>query len=67
MEDFDVEMPESVDDELLTENGLDMEASRPGKCLHEIDHKPFDGYLSSWNCTAPSMLFNVRLRVMYQP
>jgi hypothetical protein len=33
-EDFDVEMPEDVDDELLTENGLD--TSRPSKCLHNI-------------------------------
>jgi hypothetical protein len=34
IEDFDVEMPEKVDDELLSENGLD--TSKPGKCLHEI-------------------------------
>ncbi|RDL32971.1 Uncharacterized protein BP5553_08410 [Venustampulla echinocandica] len=34
MEDIDVEMPEDVDDELLSENGLD--TSRPGKCLHKI-------------------------------
>jgi hypothetical protein len=33
-EDFDVEIPEPVDDELLSENGLD--TSRPGKCLHNI-------------------------------
>jgi hypothetical protein len=33
-EDFDVEMLEPVDDELLSENGLD--TSRPGKCSHEI-------------------------------
>jgi Fungal specific transcription factor domain len=34
IEDFDVEMPEPLDDELLTEDGLD--TSRPGKCIHEI-------------------------------
>ncbi|KAF8865237.1 hypothetical protein BDZ45DRAFT_580482 [Acephala macrosclerotiorum] len=34
LEDYDVEMPEEVDDELLSENGLD--TSRPGKCLHNI-------------------------------
>jgi hypothetical protein len=34
IEDFDVEMPENIDDDLLSENGLDR--SRPGKCLHEI-------------------------------
>lgn len=34
LEDFDVELPEPVDDELLSENGLD--TSRPGKCLHNI-------------------------------
>lgn len=34
MDDFDVEMPENIDDVLLSENGLD--TSRPGKCLHEI-------------------------------
>jgi len=33
-EDFDIEIPEPVDDELLSENGLD--TSRPGKCLHNI-------------------------------
>lgn len=33
-EDFDVEMPELIDDELLSENGLD--TSRPGRCMHEI-------------------------------
>lgn len=33
-EDFDVEMPEPIDDELLSENGLD--TSRPGRCMHEI-------------------------------
>ncbi len=33
-EDFDVEMPEPIDDELLSENGLD--TTTPGKCLHEI-------------------------------
>jgi hypothetical protein len=33
-EDFDIEMPQEVDDELLSENGLD--TSRPGKCLHMI-------------------------------
>jgi hypothetical protein len=34
MEDFDVEMPEEIDDDLLTENGLD--TSRRGRCLHNI-------------------------------
>jgi hypothetical protein len=34
VEDFDAEIPEPIDDELLSENGLD--TSRPGKCLHEI-------------------------------
>lgn len=34
MEEFDVEIPESLDDDLLTEDGLD--ASRAGTCLHEI-------------------------------
>jgi hypothetical protein len=33
-EDFDVEMLEPIDDDLLSENGLD--TSRPGKCLHNI-------------------------------
>lgn len=33
-EDFDVEMPEEVDDELLSEQGLDL--SRPGNCRHKI-------------------------------
>ncbi|PVH87083.1 hypothetical protein DL98DRAFT_480037 [Cadophora sp. DSE1049] len=33
-EDFDVEFPEVMDDELLSEDGLDM--SRPGHCTHEI-------------------------------
>lgn len=39
IEDFDVEMPEPVDDELLTENGLD--TSRPGKCDHNIGLQAF--------------------------
>ena len=34
MEDFDAEIPEPVDDDLLSENGLD--TSRPGRCLHTI-------------------------------
>lgn len=33
-EDFDVEIPEPVDDDLLTEAGVD--TTRPGKCLHKI-------------------------------
>lgn len=33
-EDFDVELPDPVDDELLSENGID--TSRPGSCLHRI-------------------------------
>jgi hypothetical protein len=34
MDDFDVEIPEPVDDDLLSENGLD--TSRSGKCLHLV-------------------------------
>jgi hypothetical protein len=34
LQDFDVEFPEPVDDELLSEKGLD--TSRPGKCRHNI-------------------------------
>lgn len=34
LEDLDVEMPEPVDDDLLSENGLD--TSIPGKCSHDI-------------------------------
>jgi hypothetical protein len=34
MEEIDVEIPEPVDDDLLSETGLD--TSRPGKCLHVI-------------------------------
>ena len=34
LEDFDVEMPEAVDDELLSANGLDN--YKPGKCLFRI-------------------------------
>lgn len=34
VEDFDVELPEPVDDELLSENGLD--TTKPPKCLHNI-------------------------------
>jgi hypothetical protein len=34
LEDIDVEFPEPIDDELLSENGLD--TSRPGKCGHVI-------------------------------
>ncbi|TVY54610.1 Transcriptional activator protein acu-15 [Lachnellula cervina] len=33
-EDFDCEIPEEVDDELLSENGLD--TTRPAQCLHKI-------------------------------
>jgi hypothetical protein len=33
-EDFDIELPESMDDELLTENGFG--ASVSGRCIHEI-------------------------------
>ncbi|KAF4637472.1 hypothetical protein G7Y89_g617 [Cudoniella acicularis] len=33
-EDFDVEMPEEIDDDLLSENGIDN--TRPAKCLHKI-------------------------------
>jgi hypothetical protein len=33
-DDFDVEMPDALDDELLSENGLD--TSRTGRCSHEI-------------------------------
>jgi hypothetical protein len=33
-EDFDVELPEAIDDELLSESGLD--TSRVGKCHHDI-------------------------------
>ena len=39
MEDFDVEIPEPIDDDLLSENGLD--TSRPGKCLHIIGLQAF--------------------------
>jgi hypothetical protein len=39
LEDFDVEMLEPVDDELLSENGLD--TSRPSKCLHNIGLQAF--------------------------
>jgi len=38
-EDFDVELPEEVDDELLSENGLD--PSRPGQCLNKIGLQAF--------------------------
>jgi len=34
LEDFDVELPEPVDDDLLSDNGLDL--SRPGICTHKI-------------------------------
>ena len=34
LDDFDVELPEPLDDELLSETGLD--TSRPGKCLHHV-------------------------------
>jgi len=34
LEDIDVELPEPVDDDLLSENGLDL--SRPGNCAHKI-------------------------------
>jgi hypothetical protein len=33
-EDWDVEFPDPIDDDLLTETGLD--TSRPGKCIHMI-------------------------------
>lgn len=39
LEDMDVEMPEPLDDELLSENGLD--TSRPGTCAHEIGLQAF--------------------------
>lgn len=34
LDDFDAEIPDPVDDELLSEKGLD--TSRPGKCVHNI-------------------------------
>jgi hypothetical protein len=34
LDDFDVELPEPIDDELLSEKGLD--TSKPGKCLHHV-------------------------------
>lgn len=34
LDDFDVEMPDPIDDELLSEKGLD--TSKPGKCLHHV-------------------------------
>jgi hypothetical protein len=34
LNDFDVEMPEPVDDELLSEKGLD--TSKPGECVHKV-------------------------------
>jgi hypothetical protein len=34
LDDFDVEMPEPMDDELLSEKGLD--TSKPGKCHHRV-------------------------------
>lgn len=34
MDDIDVELPEEIDDELLSEAGID--TSRPGKCTHRI-------------------------------
>jgi hypothetical protein len=37
--DFDVELPEAVDDELLSENGIDR--SRPGKCAFKIGIEAF--------------------------
>lgn len=40
LDDFDVEMPEPVDDELLSEKGLD--TSKPGKCLHRVGIAAFN-------------------------
>lgn len=34
LDDFDVEIPEPIDDELLSEKGLD--TSKPGTCLHHV-------------------------------
>ncbi len=39
MEDFDVEIPEAVDDDLLSENGLD--TSRPGNCGFKVGLQAF--------------------------
>jgi hypothetical protein len=39
MEEFDVEIPEPIDDDLLSENGLD--TSRPGRCHHKIGLQAF--------------------------
>ncbi|KAI9814705.1 MAG: hypothetical protein M1832_005704 [Thelocarpon impressellum] len=39
VEDFDVELPEPIDDELLTEAGLD--TSRPGRCAFRIGIEAF--------------------------
>jgi hypothetical protein len=36
LDDFDVELPEPIDDELLSEKGLD--TSKPGKCLLAWQH-----------------------------
>jgi hypothetical protein len=34
LDDFDVEIPEPIDDDLLSEKGVD--TSKPGKCLHHV-------------------------------
>lgn len=39
LDDFDVEIPDPVDDELLSEKGLD--TSKPGKCLHHVGLSAF--------------------------
>lgn len=39
LSDFDVELPEPIDDELLSENGID--TSRPGKCAYKIGIEAF--------------------------
>lgn len=39
LNDFDVELPEALDDELLSENGID--TSKPGKCTHKIGIEAF--------------------------
>ena len=39
LNDFDVELPEAVDDDLLSENGID--TSRPGKCAFKVGIEAF--------------------------
>jgi hypothetical protein len=39
VEDFDVEIPEAVDDDLLSEAGVDN--SRPGKCAFRVSIEAF--------------------------